>query len=72
VSEYLDIQEVAGKLGVSPATIRRWWYSGSIIPPVRLSKRCLRWHAKKLELWERSRVPAARPEEKPNVPALPA
>lgn len=72
MSAYLSIQEVADRLGVSILTVRRWWYSGDLLPPVRLGKRCLRWHAKKLELWEVSRVPAARPEQKPDVPALPA
>ncbi|MDZ4784243.1 MAG: hypothetical protein SGJ19_28685 [Planctomycetia bacterium] len=64
MSDYLSIAEVADRLGVSTLTIRRWWYSGSIIPPVRLSKRCLRWHAAKLALWETSRKPAAPPEPK--------
>ena len=62
-NEWLSIDEVADKLDVSVPTIRRWWYSGNIIPPVRLSKRCLRWHAGKLQLWLQTRS-GAPPERK--------
>jgi len=70
MNEYMTLQEVAEKVGVSPLTVRRWWYSGSIVPPVRLSKRCLRWHRAKVELWLRSRIaPPPEPKVQDEVPA---
>lgn len=69
MSDYLDIREVAEHLGVSESTVRRWWYSGDLIPPTRLSKRCHRWHRAKLHVWELSRKTADPPHKETEVTA---
>lgn len=71
MNEYMDISEVAELVGVHPITIRRWWLNGTIIPPVRLSKRTLRWHRRKLELWLQTRG-GAPPERKHTISEIEA
>lgn len=62
-TEYMTIAEVAAYLGCSQSTVRRMWYSGDLIPPVRLSKRMHRWHRQKLRVWELSRKVAEPPKK---------
>lgn len=54
---FLKLNEVAARCRVSPMTIRRWWASGHIIPPVKING-TLRWKLADLEAWEAEGCPA--------------
>lgn len=42
-SEYLCASSIAEKFGVCVKTVHRWTRASLFPPPVRLSRRCLRW-----------------------------
>lgn len=44
-SDFLSIQDVAGRLGVSEKTISRWYARGIFPGPVLLGPRLLKWHS---------------------------
>ena len=48
--QLLSIFEVAELLGVSPMSIRRWWYSGRLPAPVKIAS-TLRWRSEDIETW---------------------
>ncbi|MDR5890296.1 MULTISPECIES: helix-turn-helix transcriptional regulator [Halomonas] len=52
IENYLSDKYVAGRYGVSRATIWRWAQSGRFPKPVKLSPGCTRWRASDLEQWE--------------------
>lgn len=58
-SRFLSVKHIAGRLGVSPATIWRWAREVPDFPkPVRLSAGCTRWREAELVEFEESRMRA--------------
>lgn len=52
IDNFLSDKIVAGRYGVSRATIWRWARSGRFVQPVKLSPGCTRWRLVDLEAWE--------------------
>ena len=46
----LTIRDVAAEFGVSPMTIRRWWYAGRIPKPIKIQG-SLRWRGGDVQQW---------------------
>lgn len=65
---FLTLQEVAARYKVRPLTVRRWWNTGHIVPPVKING-TLRWQLAALEAWEADGCPAVdkRAEESVNA-----
>lgn len=49
---FLSDKIVAGRYGVSRATIWRWAQTGRFPQPVKLSPGCTRWRSSDIEQWE--------------------
>lgn len=65
VGEYIDITTMAQHYGVSPMTIRRWWYEGNIPAPIRLGRRMVRWRVADIQAFDAAQV-AHRPQQLEN------
>lgn len=52
---YLNVQQIADRLGVSVASIWRWKRTGSFPRAVKLGDRTTRWRLADIEAWESSR-----------------
>ncbi|WP_417723386.1 helix-turn-helix transcriptional regulator [Salipiger sp.] len=52
---YLNVQQVAERLGVSAASIWRWKRDGDFPRAVKLGGRTTRWKLADVEAWEASR-----------------
>ena len=58
--EYVTIEDIALRLGVTLHAVRAWRRDRKLPPPYRFGK-LLRWRRPDIEIWERSR------KEKPNA-----
>lgn len=57
MKKFLNVSEVAERLGVSKASIWRWSKDFSSFPaPIRLTHGCTRWSVKDIEAWENEKI----------------
>ena len=49
-NQLLTIRDVAAEFGVSPMTIRRWWYAGSMPKPIKI-RGSVRWRSDEVAHW---------------------
>lgn len=54
--KHLTVADLANRLGVSEKTVYAWNSQGTGPPPLKLSRKCVRYRLTDVEAWERARM----------------